>query len=168
MADWGAVAAQCWLSTRNSFCQKERSSFPARNEQLREILQLRVNLNCCQAAPSRQPSPVSRLPTFPYTSATWSCSPSLGVLLSLGNSMVFGLERAVLPSDLLPRRVFTTCPVKVSTGSRVCSGPGFTQDPGKHHSALLPPVTPTSSSCSSPPSCPSTAMLHRQLPITTQ
>lgn len=168
MADWGAVAAQCWPSRRNSFCQKERSSFPARNEQLREILQLWANLSCCQAAPSHQPSPVSRLPTSPCASGTWSCSPALGVLLSLGNRMVFGSERAVLPSDLLPRRVFTPCPVKVTTGSPMCSGLGFSRDAGTHLSTLLPPVTPTCSSCACPPSRPSTAMLHRQLPITTQ
>lgn len=168
MADWGAVAAQCWLSRWNSFCQKKRSSFPARNEQLREILQPWANLNCCQGAPSCQPSPVSRLPTFPYASATWSCSPPLGVLLSLGNRMVFGWERAVLLFDLLPRRVFTLCPVKVTTGSCMCSGLGFTGDPSTDHSALLLPVIPTSSSCASPPSCPITARLHRQLPVTTQ
>lgn len=91
---------------KKSFWLAERSSFPARNEQLRKILQLWANLNCCQAAPSCQPT-ASPFSTFSCTSATWSCSPSPGVLPSLGNGVLFGLVRAVLLSDSLPRRVFT-------------------------------------------------------------
>lgn len=60
-------------------------------------MQLWANLNHCQAAPSRQPT-ASPLLTFSCTSTTWSCSPSLGVLPSLGNGVLFGLARAVLLS----------------------------------------------------------------------
>lgn len=84
--------------------------------------------------------------TFSCTSTTWSCSPSLGVLPSLGNGVLFGLARAVLLSDSLPRRVFTPWLVKVTTGGRMGSRLGFTQDPVTHRSALLPPVAPTSPS----------------------
>jgi len=92
------------------------------------------------------PSAQSCLPPSSCTSATWSCSPSLGVLPSLGDGVLFGLARAVLLSDSLPRRVFTPWLMKVTTGGRTHSGLGFTQDPSTHCSAPLPPVDPTSPS----------------------
>lgn len=100
----GAATAQRGLPGRNLFWQAERSSFPARSEQPREILQLWVKLNHCQAAPFHWSSPSSPFPTLSCTPATWSCSSSLGVLHSPGNIALFGLARAVLLSDSLPRR----------------------------------------------------------------
>lgn len=142
----GAATAQRGLPGRNLFWQAERSSFPARSEQPREILQLWVKLNHCQAAPFHWSSPSSPFPTLSCTPATWSCSSSLGVLHSPGNIALFGLARAVLLSDSLPRRVFTPWFGKVTTGSHTRSGLGFTQDPGTYRSDLLPRVTPTSPS----------------------
>lgn len=75
-------------------------------------------------------------PHFPLCFSHLELQPSPWVLLSLGNCMGFGSERAILLWDLLPRRVFTACPVKVTPGSRMCSGLGSTWDPGTDHSAL--------------------------------
>lgn len=142
---WGLAQPSADCREVIPFWQAERSSFPARNEQPREIVQLWANLNCFQAAPSHQHSPASLSPLSPVLGP-----PGAAALPS-------GSSSALKATCCLPWRGQFYYQPPYQEGIHSLSRQSHNRlGWGSHrtlaqHSALLPPIVPTSSSHCFPP-----------------